>query len=96
MGRDCAQNARSNHAGRGRPEDDLRANASAEIDQSPPIPVEGIPLAETAHGLRRSRTAASMFWPSLTMDGQQGRVLAQRRADKRGLGITAHEPTGGR
>ena len=66
---------------------------------SPPLPSKGIPLSGLAHGHQ------TVNGGHLDGMGQFGRPdgaratearIGQRRADKRGLGITALEPTRGR
>jgi hypothetical protein len=58
-----------------------------------------VALAGAAHGpqtVEDGRFDVDEALAALTLDGPQGRVLGQRRADKRGLEITALEPTRGR
>jgi hypothetical protein len=63
----------------------LRAKASAEIDVAA-VTVEGIPLAELAHGpqtVKDGRLDVDEALAVLTLQGPQRRVFGQRRADKR-------------
>jgi hypothetical protein len=58
-----------------------------------------LPLAELAHGpqtVKDGRLVCMRLLAVLTLQRPQKRVLGQRRADKRGLVITALEPTRGR